>query len=174
MSFTPHWLIFMGPCSENSQCYYYLKCEMDLPVACAKFYWEIRCHPNGNTLQWRHDGSDGFLNPQSHDCLLNRLFRCRSKKTPKLRVTGLCAGNSPVTGELPAQMASNAENVSIRWRHHDTCSSNVWIVSQKAPLCETNSRQRDHMRPGPSLCSLTERGGYFTSSNNWNPISATF
>ena len=30
-------------------------------------------------------------------------------KTPKLRVTGLCVGNSPVTGEFPAQMASNAE-----------------------------------------------------------------
>ena len=27
--------------------------------------------------------------------------------------------NSPVTGEFPAQMASNAENVSIWWRHHD-------------------------------------------------------
>ena len=27
--------------------------------------------------------------------LLNRLFRRRSKKTPKLRVTGLCVGNSP-------------------------------------------------------------------------------
>ena len=41
------------------------------------------------------------------------LFECRSKKTSKLRVTGLCAGNSPGTGEFPAQMASNAENVSI-------------------------------------------------------------
>ena len=40
------------------------------------------------------------------------------KKTSKLRVTGLCAGNSPGTGEFPAQMASNAENVSIWWRHH--------------------------------------------------------
>ena len=45
-------------------------------------------------------------------------FRRRSKKTWKLRVTGLCAGNSPGTGEFPAQMASNAENVSIWWRHH--------------------------------------------------------
>ena len=27
-------------------------------------------------------------------------------------------GNSPVTGEFPAQRASNAENVSIWWRHH--------------------------------------------------------
>ena len=41
-----------------------------------------------------------------------------SKKTSSLPVTGLCAGNSPVTGEFPAQMASNAENVSIWWRHH--------------------------------------------------------
>ena len=39
-------------------------------------------------------------------------------QTSKLRVTCLCAGNSPVTGEFPAQMASNAENVSIWWRHH--------------------------------------------------------
>ena len=56
---------------------------------------------------------------QPHDCLLNRLFTRRSKKTSKLRATGLCVGNSPVTGELPAQRASNAENVSIWWRHHD-------------------------------------------------------
>ena len=36
-----------------------------------------------------------------------------SKKTSKLRITGFCAGNSPVTGEFPAQTASNAETVSI-------------------------------------------------------------
>ena len=34
------------------------------------------------------------------------------------RVTGLCEGNSPVTGDFPAQRAGNAENVSILWRHH--------------------------------------------------------
>ena len=71
------------------------------------------------TLLWRHNGRDGVSNHQPHDRLLNLLYRCRSKKTPKLRVTGLCAGNSPVTGEFPAQMASNAENVSIWWRHHE-------------------------------------------------------
>ena len=62
-------------------------------------------------------------NQQPHDCLLNRLFRRRSKKTSKLRVTGLCAGNSPGTGEFPAQMASNAENVSIWCRHGDGAGS---------------------------------------------------
>ena len=70
------------------------------------------------SLQWRHNEHDGVSNHQPHDCLLNRLFRCRSKKTSNLRVTGLCVGNSPVTGEFPAQRASNAENVSIWWRHH--------------------------------------------------------
>ena len=45
--------------------------------------------------------------------------RRRSKNTSELRVTGLCVGNSPVTGEFPAQMASNAENISIWWRHHE-------------------------------------------------------
>ena len=41
--------------------------------------------------------------------IVKRLFRHRSKKTSKLRVTGLCEGNSPETGEFPAQMARNAE-----------------------------------------------------------------
>ena len=76
---------------------------------------------NNNTLQWRHNGHNGVSIHQPHDCLLNRLFGNRSKKTSKPRVTGLCVGNSPVTGEFPAQMASNAENVSIRWRHHVIC-----------------------------------------------------
>ena len=70
------------------------------------------------SLLRRHDGRDGVSNHQSHDCLLNHSFRCRSQKTSKLRVTGLCAGNSTVTGEFPAQMASYAEYVSIWWRHH--------------------------------------------------------
>ena len=49
------------------------------------------------------------------------MFRRRSKKTSKLRVTGICVGNSQVTGEFPTQKASNAENVSIWRRHHDIC-----------------------------------------------------
>ena len=69
-------------------------------------------------LRWRRNGHGGVSNHQPHHCLLNRLFGCRSKKTSKLRVTGLCAGNSPGTGEFPAQMASNTENVSIWWRHY--------------------------------------------------------
>ena len=74
-------------------------------------------------LEWRNNERDGNSNHRRLHCLLNCWFRRRSKKTSKLRVIGLCAGNlpvngSPVTGEFPAYKASNAENVSIWWRHH--------------------------------------------------------
>ena len=41
-----------------------------------------------------------------------------SSKTSEPRITGLCEGNLPVTGEFFAQRASNAENVSIWWHRH--------------------------------------------------------
>ena len=46
-------------------------------------------------LHWRHNDHYGVSNHQPHGCLLNCLFRRRSKKTSKLRVTGLYAGKSP-------------------------------------------------------------------------------
>ena len=80
-------------------------------------------------LQWGHNGRDGFSNLQPHDCLLNRLFRRRSNKTSKLRVTGLCAGNSPgpvnsphkwpVTRKMfPFDDVIMAESVPMPWPHH--------------------------------------------------------
>ena len=39
-------------------------------------------------------------------------------------------GNSPVTGEFPAQMFSNAENVSIWWRHHGYKKNPSWRMYQ--------------------------------------------
>ena len=78
-----------------------------------------------SSLQWRHSEPDGVSNHQPHNCLPNRLFGHRSKKTSKLRVTGLCEGNSPETDEFPAQRASNAEIVSIWWRHH---VEDLWVA----------------------------------------------
>ena len=92
--------MFMVPRLEFDNSIFYIK----------TFWW---------TLQWRRNERDGVSNHQAHDCFLNRLSRRRSKKTSKLRVTGFCGGNSPVTGEFPAQRASNAENVSIWWRHYN-------------------------------------------------------
>ena len=73
---------------------------------------------------------DGVSNHQPHDCFLNRFVRHTWKKISKLRVTGLCEGNSPVTGEFPAQRVSNAQmfpfdDVIMRFLMIDTTSTNV-------------------------------------------------
>ena len=78
----------------------------------------LGCSYKCTLLQW-HNERDSVSNHQPYDCLLTHLFKAQIKETSKLRVTGLCAGNSPLTGEFPAQRASNVENVSIWWRHHD-------------------------------------------------------
>ena len=95
---------------------------MHLTISSAK--WRPFC-PGGNglndrvpghtdlyicTSQWRNNERDGVSNHQPHDCLLNRLFRHRSKKTSKPRVTGLCGGihrppvNSPHKGPVTRKM----------------------------------------------------------------------
>ena len=78
----------------------------------------INCLHRFDSLQWSHNGCDGVSNHQPHDCLFNRIFRCWSKKTSNLLVTGLCAGNSPVTREFPHKGAVTRKMFSIWWRHH--------------------------------------------------------
>ena len=74
------------------------------------------------------------------------------KKTSKLRVTGLCEGNSPVTGEFPAQKASNGRIVSIWWRRHD-------LVLHRAPA--SRGRSTAMARSGYNngiLCAIATLG----------------
>ena len=87
------------------------------------------------TLQWRHNGRDGVSNHQPHHCLPNRLFRLKENiKAP--RHWPLCG---EFTGEFPAKMASNAENVSIWWRHHVYAlpGPNQWTTFLANPLKNT-------------------------------------
>ena len=79
------------------------------------FVWIIEAYSIIMTSQWARWR---LKSPASPLFLLSSLIGLRSKKTSTLRVPGLCAGNSPGTGKFSAQMASNAENVSIWWRHH--------------------------------------------------------
>ena len=60
------------------------------------------------TLQWRYDERDGVSNHMRFDCLLSRSFRHCSKNTPKLRVIGVCEGNSTVVGEFPHRWSVNS------------------------------------------------------------------
>ena len=100
-------LLARGPWKISE--WYHYDCQWSIP--CLRYF--------ARSLPWRHTGRDIVSNHQPHDYLINCSFRRRSKKTSKLRVTCFCAGNSPVTGEFPAQKASDAKNVSIWWRHHD-------------------------------------------------------
>ena len=89
-----------------------------------------------NTLQWRHNGRDDVPNHKPHDCLFNRLYRRISKKNFKTpRHWPLC-GNSPVTCEFPVEMTSNAEIVSIGWRHYELEGMLVGIVEMELDLVE--------------------------------------
>ena len=88
-----------------------------------------------SALQCRHNELDGVSNHQPLYCFLNRLSRGWSKKTSKLRVTGLCEGNSPVTGEFPAQTASNAQmfpfdDVHSECRYHSN-TVRIWDIGLK-------------------------------------------
>ena len=113
-----------------------------------------------------HDGHNGVSNHQPRHCLLNCLFSRRSKKTSKLRVAGLCAGNSPVAGEFPSQMASNTENVSIWWRHHETF---IRIILNWVSPSLSYPWIKPVVRKGMA-CSWGERGGYFCSEMTSLPL----
>ena len=100
--------------------------------------------PSGEKLTYYSDVIMGTMASQitSRTIVYSTVYsRRRSKKTSKLRVTGLCARNSPVTGEFPAQMASNAEDVSIWWRHHGKtppvphlCTASRWLFTSPSDL----------------------------------------
>ena len=88
------------------------------------------------------------------------------RKTSKLRVIGLCAGNSPGTGEFPAQMASYAENVSIWWRHHV-----LWPILS---VCSFTVQQASTTCLQPlGLCKVQYSRFYNLYRDTENELSAT-
>ena len=123
------------------------------------------------SLQRRHTGGDSVSSHQPHDCLLNRLFRRRSKKTSKLRVTGLCVGNSPSpgTGEFPALMASNEENVSIWWRHHGSSTIPVAQISQLWGI----PKQLDKVRCQTQMNKITFVLGIYQNAQHFHQNRTT-
>ena len=66
--------------------------------------WSSLANVSYISLQWRHNKRHGISNHQHLDCLLSRLFRRTPKKIWK-RITGLCEGDPPVTGEFLSQRA---------------------------------------------------------------------
>ena len=79
------------------------------------------CH----ILQLCHNECNGVQSHRAHDYLLNRLFKAQIKENIK------ALPHWPLWGEFTGDRwilitkASNAENVSIWWRHHD-----IWTTSR--------------------------------------------
>ena len=110
-------------------------CSQTLPriwqyIGCARFevlhvecindcYSSVRCTVNWIrqvSLQWRHNGRDSVSNHQPQECLLNRVFRRRSKKRSKLRVICLCEGNFPHKGPVTQKMFPFDDVIVCTWR----------------------------------------------------------
>ena len=110
---------------------------------------QLRCKTKGwitsNTLQWRHNDHDSVSNHQPHGCLLNRLFRRRSKKTSKLRGTGLCVGSSPGPVNSP---------------HRGPVTRKMFPFDDV--IMKTRSTPREHTSATPCLRSVKQ------SSQTWN------
>ena len=83
-------------------------------------------------LHWRHNDYDGVSNHRPHGCLLNRLLGRRLKKTSRLRVTGLCAGNSPRPVNSPHKGPVNRkmlfDDVIMACKE---CPKNFTIIAQR-------------------------------------------
>ena len=80
---------------------------------------------------------DGVSNNRRLHRLLNCWFWRRSKNTSKLRVTGLCEGNSPVTGEIPTKRANDAE----MFKFDDVIKivgGLLWAIVVKQTHCKAN------------------------------------
>ena len=100
--------------------------------------WHVACElvpVHLISLQWRHNDHDSVSNHQPYDCLLNRLFRRRSKKTSKLRVTGLCVGNSPGPvnsphkGPVTRKMFPFDDVIMFHWKRKSPLIHKLSVVS---------------------------------------------
>ena len=99
-------------------------------------YSTYQPHRCTTPLRWRQNERDGVSNHRRLYCLLNRVCRRQSQKISQLPVTGLWAGNSPVTGEFPAQRASKRKMfpfddvfVTLLTFLHATCRPYVNVIS---------------------------------------------
>ena len=94
-------------------------------------YWGI-------SLPWRHNERDGLSNNRRFDSLLNRLFRRRSKKTSKHRVTGQWPVNSPHKGPITRKMFP-FDDVAMQYQE--------WGRRQNSPPTGARDLKRSCCRP---------------------------
>ena len=125
------------------------------------------------SLLWRHNEHDSVSNHQPRGCLLNRLFRRRSKKTSKLRVTGLCVGNSPKPVNSPHKGPVTRKMFPfddvIMW--NDNWHRFVWqICCWITHHCLLNSLFLDNTKENFKACIAGPMWGE-SSGDRWIPLT---
>ena len=117
-------------------------------------------------LRWRHNELAGASNHQPHDCLFNRLFTLGSKKTSKLYVTGLYAGNSPVTSVFPAKKPVTQKCFHLMTSSCANCLR--FVFCQMVPL---ESTPRPPIN-GNAQSGLPQHFGYMKASVHYSNSAA--
>ena len=140
--------------------YFIVKCNFSEICSCASTSKDSIDPANMVNMAspWRHNDHNGVSNHQPHGCLLSRLFRRRSRKTSKLRITGLCAGNSP--GPVNSHKSHVPHGVSIQSLLSDFDKPNtlaaIMLLPEACNVCHRN------------LCSLVYRArGDLIQPSGW-------
>ena len=97
-----------------------------------------------------------------------RLIQVQMKKTSKLRITEFYEGNSTVTGEFPAQRASNVENVFVWWYHN----SSQTILVKWGPDVLWWRNSLDHLSIITGLLYELRNGSSYSGNLSWSQASA--
>ena len=122
---------------------------MPFPYACP-----YSCAYHLSALQWCHNGRLNMASQiTSLTIVYSTVYSGADQRKYQICVTGLWAGKSPVTGEFPSQRASNAENVSIWWRHHASVRTSGYHSVYRSIGTSTHyhwSRFRDVVLPDRS------------------------
>ena len=127
-------------------------------------------------LQWHHNEHNGVSNHQPHDCLLNRLFKRRSKKISKLCVTGLCEGihrwpgNSPHKGPVTRKILPFDDVIMVYGYHYSRIKWALWLLNLSATrMLFQHSLQRNYQ--SSALQVLCEGNPSVTGGFRWQRAS---
>ena len=134
-------------------------------------------------LPWRHNDHDGVSNHQPHGCLLNRLFRRRSKKTSKLCITGLCgpvnsAHKGPVTRKIKrdkyrwfwAELNISGLSLQFEFTNGFEMIYKAWSSIEEVPYCFSRSsiKFQDHM--GQKIINFDPNWVFLDCSSSLNSL----
>ena len=100
------------------ECNTRITCILKVLVAVVECERKVKYHPRCKlrvyfSWQWRHNEPNGISNPQRLDLFRRQPF---VQAQTKENIKAPC--HWPLWGEITGDRPSNAENVSIWWRHH--------------------------------------------------------